>query len=362
MAPRLLFAAGVRFLIRHLDFLATPLVYWALKEIFMPRVGMYARYNVLRFDWTGILEAYQRLVPDTLQTILLVPLSIPLAMWCAVAVFVIVTLAAGPDLSRLTRDCESTGKELAILFGLGCLALIGAAFPYYLVGRRSFQAFGFMSRDNVLFPLSVSWVTAALVCMLLRFRWRWRTIGSDWVERLVPRAGIAAFCAMLAAQSLSNWRNHADWQAHYAYYRSVVEKVVHDKNIVEASIVEVIDQLPGDRTLPGWKYPTSIWTGILSAAFGKTTRLVISFPPANGSFYTPQEISQRLRDTEVAFMFSDIDLNGKQSQLIVAPAQPPRNPIRLALAYWRARFFAPGEMPDLLQSLTELKSARLGSQ
>jgi hypothetical protein len=360
-APRQLFAAGVRFLLRHLDFLAMPLVYWALKEILMPRVGIYARYNAFRFDWAGILQAYERLVPDMLQTALFVPLSIPLAMWFAVAVFVIAALAAGPVLSRLTRDCESTAPELAILLGLGCLALIGAAFPYYLVGRRSIQTFGFMSRDNVLFPLSISWVTAALTCMLLRFRLPWRGAGLDWVGWLVPRAGIAGFCALLAAQALFNWRNHADWQAHYAYYRSVIEKVVHDKNIVEASIVEVIDRLPGDRTLQRWKYPTSIWTAILSAAFHKTARLAIPFPPANGSFYAPQEISRRLRDTEVAFMFSDVDLNGPQSRLVVAPGQGARNPILLTLAYWRARFLAPAEMPDLLQSLTELTSARLGN-
>jgi len=218
-----------------------------------------------------------------------------------------------------------------------------------------------MSRDNVLFPLAVSWVTAALTCMLLRFRWPWRMAGSDWVEQFVQRAGIAGFCALLASQALFDWRNHADWQAHHAYYRSVIEKVARDQNIAKASIVEMIDKLPGDRTLQGWKYPTSIWSAILSAAFGKMTRLAIPFPPANGSFYTPQEISRRLRDTEVAFMFSDVDLNGPQSRLVVAPGQGARNPILLTLAYWRARFLAPGEMQDLLQSLTELKSTRLGS-
>jgi hypothetical protein len=361
-APGLLFAAGVRFLVRHLDFLATPIVFWAIKEIFMPRVGIYARYNALRLDWAGILQAYERLVPDMLQTVLFVPFSIPLAIWFAAAVFVIAALAGGPILSRLNYDRESRGQEIAILFGLGCLALIGAALPYYLVGRRSIQTYGFMSRDNVLFPLAVSWVTAALTCMLLRFRLPRRMAGSDWAEQLVQRAGIAGFCALLAAQALFNWRNHADWQAHYAYYRSVIERVAHDENIAEASIVEVIDKLPGDRTLQGWKYPTSIWSAILSAAFGKMTRLAIPFPPANGSFYTPQEISRRLRDTEVAFMFSDVDLSGPQNRLVVTPGQGARNPILLTLAYWRARFLAPGEMQDLLQSLTEIKSTRLGSR
>src|SRR6476620_5543351 len=58
--PRLLFAAGGRFLLRNLDFLATPIVFWIIKESFMPRVGIYARYNSLRLDWAGILQAYER--------------------------------------------------------------------------------------------------------------------------------------------------------------------------------------------------------------------------------------------------------------------------------------------------------------
>ena len=58
-------------------------------------------------------------------------------------------------------------------------------------------------------------------------------------------------------------------------------------------------------------------------------------------------------------MFSDVDLNGPQSRLVVAPGQGARNPILLTLAYWRVRFLAPGEMRDLLQSLTELTSSRL---
>ena len=183
-APRrLLFAAGGRFLLRHLDFLATPIVFWVIKESFMPRVGIYARYNSLRLDWAGILQAYERLIPDMLHTVLFVPLSIPLAMWFAAAVFVITVLAGGPILSRLNYDRKSRAQETAILFGLGCLALIGAALPYYLVGRRSIQIYGFMSRDNVLFPLAVSWVTAALTCMLLRFRWP-----GEWVARIGRRS------------------------------------------------------------------------------------------------------------------------------------------------------------------------------
>jgi len=89
---RSLIADSRAFLIRHVDFLALPLVFWAFKETFMPRAGIYARYNTLRFDWSGIFHAYERLVPDVLQTTFFVPLSLPFASWIAAAVFVIVLL------------------------------------------------------------------------------------------------------------------------------------------------------------------------------------------------------------------------------------------------------------------------------
>lgn len=357
-----LFVNAKGFLIRHLDFLVLPLAFWILKVTFMPRVGIYARYNEMRFDWAGIFHAYERLIPDILQSTFFVPLSIQFVSWVAAAVFVIVVLGGRPVLARFENDAEAARGRLIILFGLGFLALFGAALPYYIVGRRSFQAFGFMSRDNVLFPLAVSWITAALFCMLLKPRALFQARSPQGSGLLLRRVALGALAALIVAQSLSNWRNHADWQAHYAYYRSAIEKATHDELVGQASVIQVIDQLPGDRTLQTWKYPTSIWTEIISAAFQKTTRLAIPFPPENGRFFTRDEINRRVRETEVAFMLSGIDLDGPQIRLTVEPDSGARSPIRLALAYWRARFLAPAEMPKLLDSLTRIRSERIGGK
>jgi hypothetical protein len=329
-------AASARgFLLRHLDFLLLPVLFWVLKQTLMPRVGIYARYNAMRFDWSGILQGYERLIPDLLQTVAVVPFSIGLAPWLAALAFALVFLGA----RRFSHPSADTmgAKSMAALLVLGFFALLGTALPYYVVGRRSFQAFGFMSRDNVLFPLCVAWITAALFC-------------------LVPlrRIALGAFAALMIAQCISHWRNHADWQAHYAYYRSAIEKIRHDAVLAKASVLEVVDRLPGDRSLRSFRYPTSIWTGIVAAAFGKTTRLAIPYPPGNGRYFTRQEIEGRVLETEVAFMLGGVEFDGPQTRLVVDPGPGARSPTRLALDYWRARFFAPQEMSGLLDSLTRV--------
>jgi hypothetical protein len=350
------------FLVRHLDFLMLPIVFWVLKQTFMPRVGIYAHYNRISFDWIHIFIGYLRLIPDILRTTIFVPFSIPIGSLAAAAVFLIVFLGSRTLLAQFENDADAARNRLKMLFGLGILALLGTALPYYLVGRHTFYAFGMNSRDSVLFPLSISWITASLFCMLLKPRATSQAREPQSPRLLRRRVALGAFAALIVAQSFLNWRNHADWQAHYAYYRSAIEKLAHDELVGQASVIQVIDQLPRGRTLRMWNYPTSIWTEVISAAFQKTTRLAIPFPPENGRFFTRDEINLRVRESEVGFMFSEVNLDGQQIRLTVQPGSGARDPIYLALAYWRVRFFAPADMPKLLDSLTRIKSERIGSE
>jgi len=347
------------FLTRHMDFLLLPFIFWGIKKIFMPCVGIYARYNQMSFDFLGILSSYKKLIPDILQTTLYNPLSIQYVFWTALVTFVLV-MFSGQSLSPyFKKDINLPKNHLMILFCFGLLALVGTAFPYYIVGRRSFQAFGFMSRDNVLFPLPVSWISAALFCMLLKPQSSSKSSSLKSLSFLRQRISFAVLVSLIISQSLANWRNHADWQAHYVYYRSVIEKLTQDELVREASVIQLVDQLPGDRSLQAWKYPTSIWTEIISAAFHKTARLAIPFPPENGQFFTNEEINRRVRETEVDFMLRDINLKGPQIKLTIQSTNVSPSPLRLALAYWQTRFFYPADMPKLLDSLTQIKSERL---
>jgi hypothetical protein len=337
---------AVTFCIRNIDFLLIPLIYWWFKERYMPRLGMYSGYNRVLFnDWQGTLYAYKALLPEMLQSTLFVPLSIAFVPLITGAIFLVVTFSGRSILKRIEVSSDQTKSQLILLFIFGLIVLCGAAFPYYAVGRRTFFAYGYLSRDSNLFPLPISWMTAALFCLFLKsgiLLWR--------------RAVVGLMVALIAAQCISNWRNHADWQALYAYHRSAMEKIHDDKLVREASVINVIDQIPGDRSLKAWKYPTSIWTEIISDTFKKTNRLAIPFPPANGRFYTEEELKQRLKETAIDYMLGDINLNGKQIQLSIVPGNGARSPIRLALTYWHARFIAPADMPKLLDSLTDIKT------
>lgn len=350
------------FLLRYLDFLILPFIFWGLKAIFMPRLGMYARYNKINLDWVGILSSYKQLIPDILQITIFVPFSIQYILWVAAIIFIAVVLWGRSLLSLFESKNKLSVYRLMVLLGLGFLALLGAALPYYMVGRRSFQAFGYMSRDNALFPLPVSWILATLFYMLLNLQLLFRTFHQRASVHFWRRVALGIFAAFVVVQSVVNWLNHAEWQAHYTYYHSVVEKISRDKLINQASIIQVVDHIPGDRTLQTRKYPTSIWTEILSVAFRKTTQLAIPFPPENGRFFTSQDLDKRIQETEVDFMISDVNREGQQIRLIIEPTNPSYSPIRLALTYWKARFFNPTEMPKLLNSLTLIRSEPINNQ
>ncbi len=359
---RSLFINAKGFLVRHLDFLVLPLVFWLVKEAYMPRLGLYARYNKIHFDWSGILSGYARLIPDILQTTFFVPFSIPFVSWVVGLAFIIVMFSAKPILARFDGNADASKRHYMILLGFGFIALCGAALPYYMVGRRSFQAFGFMSRDNILFSLPISWITAALFCMFLKPQASLQRDQSGGLSFLRQRIILSVFAALIVSQSLSNWRNHLDWQAHYAYYHSVINKISQDPLVRQATVIQVVNQLPGERTLQAYRYPTSIWTEIISEAFQKTDRVAIPFSPANGCFFTRDELIQYVRDTEVDFMFHGVNLEGPQIRLTINATSNSRSPIRLALAYWKARFFSPADLPNLLHSLTLVKSEKIGRE
>jgi hypothetical protein len=285
-----------------------------------------------------------------------IPFSLDFGMLAAALVLMIVALIPRPMSMLNEQYTEESVWRLVVLLGLGLLALFGAAFPYYIVGRRSIEAVGFMSRDNAIFLLPIGWISAGLFYFLLSVGTFFRRSRGPAGKFPWQRVVVGIIAAIVVAQSLANWRNHADWQAHYAYYRSVVEKVARDELIQGASVIEVVDRLPGDRTLKTWKYPTSIWTKIIAGAFGETTRLAVPFSPENGKFYTLAEIDQRIVETEVEFMLEEIELGGPQVRLVVEPGSGAGNPIDLAIEYWRIRFFAPEEMPAFLNSLTRVET------
>lgn len=359
LSLRVLLIKARIFFIRYLDFLILPFIFWGTKAVFMPRVGIYAHYNNIRWDWLGILKGYEQLIPDILQITLFVPLSIRFVSWIVFFVFIIAVLCGRSVAVYLESKAKMQKSHLIILLGLGFLALLGAALPYYMVGRRSFQAFGFMSRDCVLFPLSVGWITAALFYMFLKPRSISQRYKVRIFEPFRQRIAFGIIVSLIFVQIVSNWRNHIDWQAHYVYYRSAIEKIVRDKLVNQASIIQVIDHIPGDRTLQTRKYPISIWTEILSVGFQKKTRLAIPCAPENGRFFTQEEIGKRVRESEIDFMLAGINREGRQIQLTIKSTNRFPSPTHLTLAYWRARFLAPLEMPQLLGSITHIKSEQI---
>lgn len=351
-----------RFLGTNFDFVVLPLIFWVFKETFMPRVGQYVRYNQIHLSIPGLMADYARLVPDTLRATIKAPFSFSLGIALAIASFTIAVLGRRRVLRWLTDHGLPSRATLWILFAAGAFALASTALPYYLVGRHSFLPFGYGTRDNALFPISYGMSAAALFCLCLWFIRRGGRAFSKLAvghARLGEGAVAALLAALIIAQSVANWRNVADWQAHYVYYRSTIEKIARLDLARRASIIQVSSRLPSQRTLQSVGYPTSIWTEIIAAGFGKTERLATPYPPENGKFYTRPEIDHRVYETEVQFMLANINLGGRQIRVDIDPGSGATGNISLAFNYWRARFWKPAEMAPLLESVTRIHAASL---
>lgn len=341
------------FIIRHIDFLLLPIIFWIIKEIFMPRKAIYARYNKIILDWNGILLGYKQLMFDIINTIILTPFSIKYTSWIAITIFIVMLLKIKlSSKNNLINQNITPAKELLILLITSSFALFCAAFPYYMIGRRSFVPFGFLSRDNILFPLPVSWIIAILFCFILKAQLFIPNYLTSF-KRIYQKIIIGIFIVLISSQSISNWRNHLDWQAHYAYYRSIINVISKNQLVKQSSVIHIIDQIPGDRTLRNYRYPTSVWTNIMSVTFLNTTRLAIPHTPKNGRFFSKDEIKNHILWTEMDFMFNNININGQQIRITATPNKK-FNPTLLALEYWKNRFIKPHKMSKFLNSLTNV--------
>lgn len=342
---------------KYSDFLLLPLVFWFVKQIFMPRAGLYTRYNSLIFDWPGIGESFKRLIPDVLNIHIHNPFSISylLLFSCMLILIGIVLPRLSAKFNTIIKEAISTinRSQWITMLLLAVFALACAALPYYLVGRRSFEAYGFMSRDNILFALPMAWMTAAIFGILYQGYLSLQKAGFNTISLAWQRFVFWSLIAVLLSQSVTNWRNQADWQAHYAYYRSVGLKLSKEPLVQNASVLQIIDRLPKDRTLKSFNYPTSVWSGILTARFNKSNRLALPELKAKRR-YSAVEIKKRRVETEIDFMFEDVNVLGRQVRVIVEPAYS-KDAVSLAITYWQTRFFSPNNMNKWLASLTTIK-------
>lgn len=215
--------------------------------------------NSLLVLFYGLLPAARRLWP--LAALPLVYWLAKESLWPRVGVYALYNpIQPAWAIAAVVEGCIIIGLlARERLLALGAFATAGAILPYLLVGRREFPLSGIMARDSVLLAIPAAWTLCAV-----RLHW-----------------------LALPFFIVANWLNHISWQDHYRLYQAAIAQVPRE------GILWIDDQLPlGPLNA---RYPTSIWT----AAIGT---FATPHPPADGRRYSTAELSQRLAETQVAFM------------------------------------------------------------
>ena len=104
-------------------------------------------------------------------------------------------------------------------------------------------------------------------------------------------------------------------------------------------------------------YNTIVWSYLFKRSFSdhEVRRLVLPYPPADGHRYREGELRSDVFFRVVPYLTGALETGGPQGRLRVQPgvlaALPPA---QLACRYWMTKWFAPAELPGLLDSVITL--------
>jgi len=200
-----------RSFLRYPDFALLPFFYWGWKRIFTPNSGYYLDYNrptlsadvlgqTSRSLWEGFVLSECYSLFDS-------------GFWVVLSMLVVAL--AGFLLSRRPRwwpPLGGVGLSAGLLLG-GLFLLLAAALPYAVV-NQSFQSFGWLSRNCILFPLPLGMmITGAIGLSSAAFAPTRPAV--PWL--------LLCFVVLLAIGSAN--RTTLRWQAFGAKQVSIAEKL-----------------------------------------------------------------------------------------------------------------------------------------
>jgi hypothetical protein len=278
--------------LRHVDFLALPIVYWLLKSGLFKPFGTYEGYNALT---TGrVLE-----VPKAMLAVPSQDLIEPLSR--AVSVAGLVGLIAGIALAiwlvRRGRDVE-TGRFVPSL----ALALIGAAivvlgvFAYLAVGLTP-RIWDWSSRHQLLVPLGVALLAAAAA----------RGIGA--IGPVGRAGGVVLVGLLLGISAVADARTLIAYQVDWFKQQALIEAVRTMPDLQTSRHIRVVDSATAFNAMQR-TYRFYELNAMFLQATGNTRRLValagkepsselmelfISRPGYQMSEYVPSPVDLELR-------------------------------------------------------------------
>jgi hypothetical protein len=331
-----LLRSAVRFVSLHLDFFLLPPLAWITKGILNPQFGWYSNYN-------NPLANLSNIWPSLKSFFINVPAyhSNEIFRWiCSHPVLTILVFAAGfVSAKYLSRKNGFQGSNIktSSLFLYGLLLLIFSIFPFAAAGKRYFSPpVGEPSRYSILTGLPTSILVFSLIRVSLPPLLR-RTPG-QWVF------GVSVILTFLAGIHIP--RAYISERAEWIVNRSLLLNAEKAEPIRQSSIVILQNLRMTSQIVYG--------TYAFGSAFKSLQRLVSSFPPQNGRYFTAPEVLMQLqRTTIIPNSLNRINPAGQQVLVVPEVKAEDKGALALVKNYLSLKWFSSTDaLDEFLSKLT----------
>ena len=341
----------------HADLLVVPILYWCWKTKYGGPQGWYYKmidYNAPKFELKQMLDGYASLL-QMLRMELLDSLG---ASWRIVAALLVAGLFWVFNRRRCSGNEERYAtRPLLLGFGGALFLILCSGFAYVTVAK-GFSAYGWNTRNGILlnFPVAL-----ALGCLVA------------WFQALLPKGYISVQAIVLSfiigLSVVSSNITILKLQGLWAKQLSAVPKL---KEVISESgpmAISLRDQLLSNSTME--KYPTLIWTYLLTEAGEVPKTLVVDTQPMVADQlsvsptgqqqmtipllqFDPPTMQRLIELTSLDYALTGIPRTGKTVTCVLQDKSEDTDGWLTGWRYLRAKYFSQAEMPVFLKGLTRL--------
>lgn len=324
----------------HLEYLVLPFAYWLLKNRLTPRHGHYAHYNRIQLH-PGMVAVK---LFDAIRFGFEAPITAPIRsaldhyyLWLPLLASAAAFWASAGSFPAPLLPASITGG----LLGAGAVLFMLAALPYALVGQSFFPE-GWGTKHHMLFHLPVSMILLAAV---------------SWLPA-VPALLLIAF--LLACNAIYlNWV-YLHHLAVSVKNRSWLHGLAKSEKARHTAIFLVSDlhSIRGDRVNPEQEHRPAYLFHMLGWLWGDSTRCGFPVDASLNRRLSDEEVSREIVNSTFDYDMQEVNTRGPQSKLVIREGVA-RSPLKVALLYLRHRYLPGGNLPRLLESVTDLKLIEL---
>ena len=348
-----------RKLLRNLDFLLIPFVFWMHKSIFCPLQGYPAQtgYNTIQKNISIYLTGTFASMEGISQRLLSIFDSFDVFFYLATITLFFSIIAIS---FRLTPNSPPANRKMIFQNILLGIFLLGAIlFPYIAVGKP-YGAFGYESRIGIGMNMPIAMI-------LVMFGFFLQSVFEKWNR--VRLVFIAACCGFGILESN---RNYLRLSGYYAKQQSIVAKI---QDAVESapgtSVVHMREYFQMPKTTQ-W-VPAVAWTYMATDADSLPNFLVVDTrnfihdrQPATGTLslissypqleFKPEDIEHFCWLSSIPYTLENIARQGKTLNLAALEGSWGGDAEEIGKEYLMNRFFSFEKMPQFMQQITMVVS------